>query len=165
MKLSDETFNTLISELAKTPLVNEQELYERTSLVAEFKRVEERKSIILKSDLDHYSFRNDNLNKIITDLTKKNIKDAISLHLITSVPPRETKPHLDGHAVCTLVILLEDDFEGGDFYLNEKKTNLLKTKGEYVIYNGGIERHAVTKITKGIRKTLIVWYGKTKELI
>lgn len=166
MKLSKKEFNKLLTELYNTPISTQREINSRASIVKEFTSVQEGTTeILLGSKLIHYSTKNEKLNKIIKGLTNKETKDIIALHTIESVPPCETKSHTDSHSVCTLNVLLEDDFEGGEFYLNNKKYNELKEKGDYVVYDGGKERHAVSKITKGVRKSLIVWYGKSKEVI
>jgi len=165
-ELSKEVFEDLILELSKTPEVTEAEFLNRMSVSQEFARVKNKTSKILAtSKLIHYSTRNEKLNKIINKLTNRDTADIISLHTIESHPPSETKPHVDTPSTCTLNILLEDKFEGGEFYLNENLYTGLAKKGDYVVYNGGKEKHSVSKITKGIRKSLIVWYGKSKQLI
>lgn len=166
MKLSKQKFEKLLSELYSTPISTQKEIDSRASIIKEFTSVQEGTTeILLGSKLIHYSTKNEKLNNIINGLTNRETKDIIALHTIESVPPCETKSHADSHSVCTLNILLEDDFEGGEFYLNNKKYDGLRERGDYVVYNGGKERHSVSKITKGVRKSLIVWYGKNKELI
>jgi predicted 2-oxoglutarate/Fe(II)-dependent dioxygenase YbiX len=166
MKLSKEEFGRLLTELYNTPTLTQQEIDSRARIVKEFTSVQEGTTkILLGSNLTHYSTKNETLNKIIKGLTNRETKDIIAFHTIESVPPCETKNHTDSHSVCTLNILLEDNFEGGEFYLNGKKYHGLKERGDYVVYNGGKDSHAVSKITKGVRKSLIVWYSKNKELI
>ena len=165
MKLSKEIFNNLIDELSKTPTVNKSEWEKRISLVSDFKRIEENNSKITNTKLTHYSFRNERLNKIISDISKRDIKDAISLHTVEVGPPEGTVLHRDSHSHLTVNILLEDNFEGGELYLNYKKYDGLREKGDYVFYNGFEDYHEIKPVTKGKRKSLVVWYAKEKTFI
>tara|TARA_B100000900_G_scaffold356562_1_gene326410 strand:- start:635 stop:1171 length:537 start_codon:yes stop_codon:yes gene_type:complete len=163
MKLSKEIFNNLLSELSKTPTVNESEWAKLTSIITDFKRIKLNNgtfehSNITNTKLTHYSFRNKRLNKIISDITQRDIKDAISLHIIEAKPPTHTTPHRDRQSKLTLNVLLEDEFEGGYLHINDTKVDGMRTKGDYILYNGSKEIHFVTPVTKGIRKTLVVWF-------
>lgn len=166
MRLSKDIFDELVLELARTPKATEAEFKKRTTAAHEFVRVKNKTSKILAtSKLIHYSLSNEKLNKIISDITKRKTKDIISLHTIESLPPSETLNHVDEYSVLTLNVLLEDEFEGGEFYLNEKLYNGMKEKGDYVLYAGNKEYHAVRTVTSGVRKTLILWYHKPSGLI
>jgi hypothetical protein len=164
MKLSKEILDELIYELEKTPLVNEQEWKKRIRFNDAFRR-------IIKFDdysdttTVHYSFRNENLNKILTKISKRDIKDALTLHTVEAQPPQTSIEHTDKASYLTLNILLEDNFEGGYLYINGKKINDYKNRGDYIMYNGCEEPHSVSPIIKGKRKSLIVWYGKNKQAI
>ena len=166
MKLSKDIFDTLVLELEKTPKVTESEFNKRVTSVPEFARIKNKTSKILAtSELIHYSTRNENLNKIISDITKRKTSDILSLHTIESLQNSETKPHVDTLSDLTLNILLKDEFEGGKFYLNGELYNNLTKKGDYVMYKGNEETHAVTIIKAGVRKTLIVWYHTPRGMI
>jgi len=164
MKLSKEILEELLYELEKTPLVNEKELEERISMMPQsWPGIKARTNFFTNTILTHYSFRNPTLNRIFTDLTKRNIKDAVSLHTVeVGAPDVGAVSHIDTHSHLTINILLEDDFEGGEFYLNHKKYDGLREKGDYALYNGTKEYHEVKPITKGRRKSLIVWYDEEK---
>lgn len=165
MKLSKNKLEELIYELSKTPLVNKEEWNQRLAVTDAFRRIKENKEYTTAL-MTHYSFRNKKLNKIISEITKKDIGEALSLHTIEAYPPESTKEHIDGFSTLTLNILLEDDFEGGYIYINGKKINGLRERGDYLMYNGSKEPHSVTPVIKGKRKSLIVWYGtKSRELI
>jgi predicted 2-oxoglutarate/Fe(II)-dependent dioxygenase YbiX len=166
MKLSNKEFNELLKELSNTPLANQDEIDFRANIEKEFRYVQKNISkTLLGSELIHYSTRNEKLNKIINKLTGRDTTDIIALHTIESHPPSETKPHVDLRSTCTLNILLKDEFEGGEFYLNEELYDGLRKKGDYIVYNGGKELHSVSTITSGVRKSLIVWYGKLAKNI
>ena len=165
MKLSKEILEELLYELERTPLVNEHELRKRTELVHAFRGIQARTRKFTNTILTPYSFRNPKLNRIFTNLTKRDIRDAISLHTVEAGPPEGTVPHRDKYSYLTVNILIEDDFEGGEFYLNHKKYDGLREKGDYALYNGNEEYHEVKPVTKGRRKSLVVWYGLPKSLM
>ena len=60
----------------------------------------------------------------------------------------------------TLTLLLNDDFEGGEFQLNmgnqDNPTTLPAKKGRALLFPSFMI-HRVTPITKGTRKSLVVW--------
>jgi len=166
MKLTKNKLEELIYELEKTPLVNQEELNERISMMSiSWEGIQAKTNRFTNTILTHYSFRNPRLNKIFTDLTKRDIKDAISLHTVEVGPPEGTVLHRDSHSHLTVNILLEDNFEGGELYLNYKKYDGLREKGDYVFYNGFEDYHEIKPVTKGKRKSLVVWYVKEKTLI
>ena len=88
----------------------------------------------------------------------------------------ETKDHFNWHIEClrdnsaiydrklTLCILLSeaDEYEGGVFCLDDVEpkfdVNNYKQRGSMIIFPSYC-RHCVTPITKGIRKSLVVWYN------
>jgi len=53
--------------------------------------------------------------------------------------------------------MLEDNFEGGDFYLRGELTEF-RERGQVAYYMGMDAPHSVSEITKGSRKVLVVWY-------
>jgi len=60
----------------------------------------------------------------------------------------------------SLTLLLNDDFEGGEFQVNDGKEEMAITapmqKGRVVLFPSFMI-HRVTPVTKGIRKSLVVW--------
>jgi predicted 2-oxoglutarate/Fe(II)-dependent dioxygenase YbiX len=164
MKLTKNKLEELIYELSKTPFVNEKEWNDRLRVTDAFRKIKENKEYTTAL-MTHYSFRNKNLNKIISEITKRDISEALSLHTIEAYPPESTREHMDAFSHLTLNILLEDDFEGGYIYINGEKINGLRERGDYLMYNGSKEPHSVTPVIKGKRKSLIVWYGRKRELI
>ena len=167
MKLSKDIFDKLVLELEKTPKVTESEFNKRAISVPEFTRLKNKESKILglTGTLVHYSTRNENLNKIISDITKRKTSDILSLHTIESLQNCETKPHVDTLSDLTLNILVNDEFEGGEFYLNGELYDGMREKGDYVMYKGNEETHAVTIVKAGVRKTLVVWYHTPRGMI
>jgi PKHD-type hydroxylase len=73
-------------------------------------------------------------------------------------------PH-DGIVRCvSLVLLLNDpsEFEGGLLQIKNKSDNLLKNKGDIVVFDAKAE-HRVTPVTSGVRYTAVCWAYKYYE--
>jgi len=67
---------------------------------------------------------------------------------------------------CTLLLNNSNEYEGGDFEFdfrnfktgsNIKKANELENQGDLIIFPSFMW-HRVTPVTKGVRKSLVVWY-------
>ena len=56
------------------------------------------------------------------------------------------------------VLLLNDDYEGGDLQIKHVGEELDKTKGNLFIFPSYL-MHRVTTVTKGVRKSLVIWAG------
>jgi PKHD-type hydroxylase len=60
----------------------------------------------------------------------------------------------------SLTLLLNDDFEGGEFQVNDGKEEMAITvpmnKGRVVLFPSFMI-HRVKPVTKGVRKSLVVW--------
>jgi PKHD-type hydroxylase len=60
----------------------------------------------------------------------------------------------------SLSLLLNDDFEGGKFHINdgnENKPRIVPTKKGRAVLFPSFMIHRVTPVTKGIRRSLVVW--------
>ena len=100
-------------------------------------------------------FQNSVFNPIVNfQFTKYEVGDYYKWHLDYSSIREDLK-----NRYISVVILLNDDFEGGDL---EYKTNLGgidkfdKGVGNLFIFNSSIE-HRVTEIVKGVRYSLVSW--------
>jgi hypothetical protein len=61
-----------------------------------------------------------------------------------------------GIPICTLVGLLNDDFEGGDFYLRHEDMEL--EKGHVLVFPSiFLYPHEVKTVTKGVRNSFVSW--------
>jgi PKHD-type hydroxylase len=65
----------------------------------------------------------------------------------------------------SVTLVLNDDFEGGEFYMNngqEKDAELIPTgKGRLILFPSFLI-HRVAPVTKGVRKSLVVWVNGPK---
>ena len=64
--------------------------------------------------------------------------------------------------VC--IILINDDFDGGRFLIEDIDINL-SNLGDYVILDGQKYEHEVTKITRGLRKVLVIFFKPKENLL
>ena len=99
-------------------------------------------------------------NMIITELDKSNFpKHKIMwLQMTEYKDDRWLRRHIDGAGNKTSIILLSDEFMGGDTYINDRVVNL--KKGDAVLFNGGYEFHEIKPVTEGTRYALNFWFYK-----
>jgi PKHD-type hydroxylase len=60
----------------------------------------------------------------------------------------------------TCLLSHESEFEGGGLEIG-KDGNIVKPKQGQAIFFASFIRHRVVPITKGIRKSLVMWFGGT----
>lgn len=71
------------------------------------------------------------------------------------------KPHVDtGASIRTYIIMLNDNFKGGEFYLGEKMIPI--KLGEMIEFDAN-KMHSVRKITEGNREVLVIWMKWNKK--
>ena len=59
----------------------------------------------------------------------------------------------------SFTILLNDEFEGGDLeFMSEGNKPEQLVQGQAIFFNSLI-RHRVAKVKKGIRRSLVMWFG------
>lgn len=69
--------------------------------------------------------------------------------------------HKDASNNETMILILSDGFIGGDTLVEDVKIDL--NKGDGVFFSGYNRYHEVTKVIKGIRNALILWYKPKKN--
>jgi hypothetical protein len=85
---------------------------------------------------------------------------------------KDVGPHYDWHKdtgpnhhhrKLSFVILLSDptEFEGGELNIRDYDGNTIKNKGSAVLFPS-INYHRVTPVTRGIRKSLVMWIAGPK---
>jgi hypothetical protein len=114
-----------------------------------------------ETNIDFYSVENESLNVALSAALGIDRHDPITIHRVNYNIGGQALEHKDENSLHTYVIMLEDDFEGGDFYLRGELTNF-KKRGQVAYYMGMDAPHRVTKILKGSRKVLVVWYADKK---
>ncbi len=80
-------------------------------------------------------------------------------HMDTNISPENLEPS-GGMRKLSMSLLLNDDFEGGDFQMNlssEKKPSTIEMSAGTLILFPSFLMHRVTPVTKNIRKSLVLW--------
>jgi hypothetical protein len=103
----------------------------------------------------------DTRNIELVDVVKKyiNINETTeyisNMHYINYKIGEEAKEHVDtGSSIRTYIILLNDNFEGGEFYLDNTHINL--KLGEIIEFDANL-LHKVTPIISGNREVIAIW--------
>lgn len=109
-----------------------------------------------------YNAENEKLNNWLTDKFSKN-KIVDSLYTMEYREGDFSSKHIDFLRNVT-IILLTDDFDGGRFLIEDSDIDLSKL-GEYVMLDGHKHNHEVTKITRGIRKALVIFFKPQTTII
>lgn len=110
--------------------------------------------------------------KLWFDYTTFNLKN-FNISLTSYYDGRYLNLHKDRSSELTTVIVLSDDFEGGQFVLTEEETppfhfqtldglKLFDLKlGDSISFNGSETYHGVLPVTKGNRYALNIWMTET----
>lgn len=158
-QLSEEKLEIIQNCLDSTPTATEEQMTEIEKVVRayadNFAKIDE---------AEYYPTDNKKLNTILSESLGVNLKDPITIHRMTYYEGGMVPEHKDMNSLHTYVIMLEDDFEGGEFYLRGEQLDFNK-KGQVAYYMGMDAPHSVSEITKGIRKVLVVWYGMETTLV
>jgi predicted 2-oxoglutarate/Fe(II)-dependent dioxygenase YbiX len=112
---------------------------------------------VIKSE----TFFCDTRNKELVNILKKYIilnekTEYISnIHYINYKIGEEAKEHFDtGPSIRTYIILLNDEFEGGEFYLENNHIDL--KIGDMLEFDANL-LHSVKPIQKGNREVIVIW--------
>lgn len=108
-----------------------------------------------------------NIPDTITSVLRRitGLKNSISsFHTVTYKEGDYSLPHYDTGTEKSIVILLENCEQGGRLFINNKPIEFNKP-GDWILFDGHKNIHYVSKVTKGIRKTLVCWFKKNTDLI
>lgn len=111
--------------------------------------------------IEYYSTTNKILNKKLSDVLEIEDLNPITIHTFKYENGAHSLEHRDTNSFNTFVIMLEDDYKGGDFYLNGKLTEF-KKRGDVANYVGKESPHEVKPVTEGTRTVLVAWYSDIK---
>lgn len=157
MTVSSSQLNNIIQALNNATLVSDDEFNRRVELNPAWKRIDEGTDYSTMKVI-HYDISNVKLIEMLNELCGGKTENVTSLHVVEYFEGNYLRAHVDTSSRLTLNLLIESDCAGGDLII-EGKTAELNKPGDYVIYDGGTQKHEVTPITRGYRKTLIIWYS------
>lgn len=109
-----------------------------------------------------YNTKNETLNNWLSDkFSKNNVVE--SLYTMEYKEGDFSSKHIDFLRNVT-IILLTDDFDGGNFLIEDNDIHLSRL-GEYAMLDGHKHNHEVTKITRGTRKVLVIFFKPQTKII
>ena len=164
MKLSYDEFFELKTELEVTPIMEDTELrFTKLAHPQLYYTVIGKKddSVVLITEKSFiFSLKNEKLNSFICSKFEEPLENLYMIHRLIYGIGGHAKRHKDKiNTHKTVSIVLSDKFEGGDMYVNDERIQCNK-KGEYAVFNGGLDYHEVKEVISGYRDVLIVWFSK-----
>jgi len=164
--IDKKIFEKLLLELEKTPLADIDQFINLCNTCPGLVNYNFFTDCTNYSDVTFYSVLNSKLNKILKSIFKTDFDSPLSIHNINYYPEGAVSEHVDQNSDETYVILLDDNYEGAQLYLDSKPVEFNK-KMQYVYYKGKSTPHSTSKVTSGVRKVLAVFYKtqKTNKLL
>jgi len=115
-------------------------------------------------------FNNEYINNLLLPKFQKLFEIyslPISVSFLRYQTGHEFKIHtdnLEGNRVYTLSIQLNEEYEGGNFYIykdkqRKEKVQFNKTQGNVLVFDSNME-HLVEKITAGTRYAMVMWFER-----
>ena len=124
---------------------------------------------LVSSETFFCDLRNEELVKIVKKYIQINedTEYLSSIHYIHYREGEEAKEHTDIlSSIRTYVMMLNDNFKGGEFYL--EKEHIPFGLGEMIKFDGNT-KHSVRPVTEGNREVLAIWINRipkhTKSVI
>jgi hypothetical protein len=119
---------------------------------------------LILSSMKHYGLHDTQFNSfILNKFGNSNYDIDFFYELIYNVDDY-TNPHYDKEiSVQTTLILLSDEFTGGELLIDNKDMQLNK-KGMYISFDGFKQKHSVNKVLSGQRRVLVIMFNKKQSL-
>ena len=119
---------------------------------------------LILSSMKHYGLHDTEFNTfILNKFGNPNYDIDFFYELIYDVDDY-TKPHYDKKlSVQTTLILLSDEFTGGELLIDKKDVEFNK-KGMYISFDGFKQKHSVNKVLSGQRRVLVIMFNKKQSL-
>lgn len=119
---------------------------------------------VTSTKITSYSLKNTELKNFVSEIFNQDPNSINTIHTSDYKTGDSVAPHYDV-STFTVVIITEDKFKGGEFYLKEEYQPQFKSNGDYITYHGKTSLHEVREVTEGIRQTLTFWFNvKEKPL-
>ena len=111
-------------------------------------------NFIQKTNKNHFGFENINITEM-AQVSEYSKGDFYDWHTDTSID-MDKEPTVRKLSM-TLLLNNPNEFEGGDLQIAGKAIDRMK-QGHATIFASFLQ-HRVTPVTKGIRKSLVMWFG------
>ena len=147
INIGHENFNMLLTEITKFNYVESEKdtTHNRIGYSYTFKNNINKQNVLKYLKIDGSKFKVDN----DIDINEYQKDSYLS-------------EHTDDVVDIVVMVMINDDFTGGTFVLNDKKTNF-KSNGD-VIYIKGSELHRLEKIESAHRKIMLLYLIKQSPL-
>jgi len=120
---------------------------------------------IIDCKKEYYGLDDNNFNDFLIKKFSKNDWVLDTFYKLTYTIGDFSLPHKDVEkSVNTVIVLLSDNFKGGETIINGIDINLNKV-GMYVSFDGSKFLHGVNKIISGTREVLVIWFNKKNVII
>ena len=161
--LQKDELEFIISSLERNDGMSDEEY--RVHSIKHPYAVERDDNILITSTMKHYGLSDNKLNEfILNKFGNEDYNIDFFYELIYSVGSY-TNPHRD-KKICaqTTLILLSDNFIGGDLIVDNKKVPFNK-KGVYLNFDGNKNMHEVKPILSGERRVLVIMFNRKNSII
>jgi hypothetical protein len=167
MKLSHQDFDFLQNELIKTPIMGEEELrYIKSAhdwMYYTTHNIKIEGNVLHTESCLFYNLNNNKLNNFLCEKFNEPLNNLYTMHRLVYGVGGKCERHMDRFTTHkTVSIILSEEFEGGDMYINDEKVEM-NSKGDYICFNGGKDFHEVKEITYGKRDVLVIWFSKKQS--
>jgi hypothetical protein len=108
--------------------------------------------------LDRKKWNDEIYTMVLNELSKTNYHrhKIMWLQMTEYKDGRWLRRHVDSAGNKTSIILLSNEFVGGDTYINDRVVSL--EKGDGVVFDGGNQFHEIKPVTEGTRYALNFWF-------
>ena len=120
---------------------------------------------LIECKMTHYGQQDLELNSFLLSKFGNDKFQLDFFYKLDYFPGNYTVAHRDKYFVLqTTLILLSEDFTGGELLVDGINVNLDK-RGKYINFEGSKQEHSVTEVTFGVRSVLVVMFNKRDSLL
>ena len=162
-KLTKEEFEYLLTSLDSNKGMTEEE-YTALSIRHPYAVMRDDNALIFSS-MKHYSLQDSTLNSFISTKFGDVTLEIDFVYKLIYNKGDFTNPHLD-KKICaqTTLVLLTDNFEGGELLIDSKDVNL-STVGQFINFKGYRQTHSVNEVKEGVREVLVIMFNRKSSAI
>ena len=163
-ELNDEDFFLLQELLDKNKGMSDSE-YRNLSKNHPYVITPDNNPTLILSSMKHYGLHDERLNSFLISNFATPEYELDFLYELTYNEGDYTKPHRDRvMAIQTTLVLLNDDFSGGELFIDDTDVKFNKKKS-YINFNGHKLKHSVNKVLMGKRIVLVIMFNKKQTLL
>lgn len=162
--LTDSEMNFLINLLSTNGGMSDIE-YKNLYIKHPYATTVDGNPTLILSSMKHYGLHDEQLNTFLISNFGTPKYELDFFYELTYNEGDYTKPHYDREiAIQTTLVLLNDDFSGGELFIDETDVKFNKKKS-YINFDGHKLKHSVNKIKSGKRIVLVIMFNKKQTLI